>query len=227
MPKVLLSSKSRLFHFVIYPDSSSYDGTNFLKSFDPSSRFVPFFPMEVDFAYILHDSDVDDLGSPLKSHYHLVLRLSSPRSYLSVCKTLGLPTSSVSLPDSDRSSNLSFRYMSRYLIHLDSPKKYQYNPSSVISNFDISQYFDVASSDRQSSAFLELLELVLLPSSTKRSVAVYAAQSGLLSYYRMYYRILWDISYENDIKGWMERTSEEQDENFKNLCESVDKFFPL
>lgn len=186
MSKVSFSSQSRLFHLVLYPDSSTYSTTNLLSEFVVADKNV------VEICYCLHDKDVKD-GVDLKPHYHVVFRFKNPIQYQTLLNRYSLPPSCVNLPDTTSKGSQSFRRMVRYLIHADSPKKYQYDLSSIISNFDVSQFFDQASADLQSSAFLDLLDAVSTIGASRRSVALYATSSGLLSYYRLYYHILWDV----------------------------------
>lgn len=207
MSKVSLNSSSRLFHLVLYPDASNYtllqvlsDGVVNLKS---CSKW----------AFATHDSDVKEDGSLKKSHVHLVIQAKYPVSYKSILSSLGLPDNSMTLPD-EFSKTRSFRSLVRYLIHADSPKKFQYDISGITSNFDVSSFFDEASADKSSSAFLELLDFMSLPGHTRRSVALYAASCGFLGYYRQYYRILWDIIDYEDFKSA---------KNFEILSESIDK----
>lgn len=207
MSKVSFSSSSRNFHLVLYPDASNYvflqvicENVVNLKS---CSKW----------AYCIHDKDVNDDGSEKKAHAHLVISCKYPVRYKDIISSLGVPESSMTLPD-EHSKVRTFRSMVRYLVHADSPKKYQYDIQLISSNFDVSPYFDDASSDKASGAFMELLEFMSLSSSTRRSVAMYAASCGLLGYYRQYYRILWDI---------IEYESFSNRKNFlENLDESID-----
>lgn len=193
MSKVSLSSQSRNFHFVLYPDSATYFTTKVLFDSVVNLSYCS------KWAYCLHDKDLSDDGSPLKPHYHLVVSCKYPVRYCDILSKLGLPDSSVSLPDEKRSLR-SFRSMVRYLVHADSPKKYQYDLSEVGSSFDISEYFDSSVSDSGSSAFVDLLKFMDDKSHTRRDIALYAVQSGYLGYYRQYYRILWDIKDYEDYK---------------------------
>lgn len=193
MSKVSFSSSSRLFHLVFYPDSESYDATSVLSLLVAGVAFVE------RWAYCLHDSDVDEKHNPLKPHYHLVLSCKYPVKYSRVVSTFGLPESSMSLPDA-KSGSRTFRGLVRYLIHADNSNKHQYSISDIVSNFDVSDYFDSASSDAASCAFLDLLEYMSDHQCTRRSVAVYAASNGLLGYYHRFYKMLWDI---RDAEAWL------------------------
>lgn len=208
MPKVSFSSSSRLFHLVFYPDSSSYSATSVL---DSCSKLV----FCSQYAYILHDSDKNDDDTLKKAHYHLVLSCKYPVTYSRVLNSLGLPESSMTLPDANSKAR-TFRSMVRYLVHADNSKKFQYSLDQISSNFDFSKFFDDASIDKASSAFLDLLEFMSQKGQTRRSIALYAASSGLIGYYRQYYHILWDIVIHEDYS--------KPDNLYQTLCESIDKF---
>lgn len=186
MSKVSFSSSSRNFHLVLYPDSTTYDLLQIL-----SDRVVNFKPCS-KWAFSVHDQDVNDDGTAKKLHYHLVLACKYPVRYKDVLSALGLPESSMTLPDAN-SKTRTFRSMVRYLIHADSPKKFQYDVGAISSNFDVSSFFSDSSGDKTADAFLELLDFMSQKTSNRRSIALYAASTGLLGYYRQYYKILWDI----------------------------------
>lgn len=196
MSKVSLSSQSRNFHFVLYPDSESYFTTKVLFDSVVNLSFCS------KWAYCLHDKDVSDDGQLLKPHYHLVISCKYPVRYIDILKKLELPDSSISLPTQGKSLR-SFRSMVRYLVHADSPKKHQYDLSEIGSSFDVSDYFDSDSSDSGSSAFVDLLNFMSDKKHNRREIALYAVQSGYLGYYRQYYRILWDIIDYEDFSAYI------------------------
>lgn len=185
----------------MYPDSETYFTTKVLFDDVVNLTFCS------KFAFALHDQDVSDSGDLLKPHYHLVISAKYPVKFSDVLSRLDLPPSCMSLPE-EKNSVRTFRSMVRYLIHADSPKKYQYDISSIHSNFDVSVYFDTAP-DASSGAFLELLDFVSDKSHSRRSVALYAAQNGLLGYYRQYYRILWDIRDYEEFKAYIPAKEED------------------
>lgn len=186
MSKVSFSSSTRNFHLVLYPDSTTYDLLQVLSegvvNYKPCSKW----------AFSVHDKDVNDDGTLKKPHYHVVLACKYPVRYKDILSSLGLPDSSMTLPDAN-SKTRTFRSMVRYLIHADSPKKYQYDVGIISSNFDISPFFSDSSGDKSADAFMELLDFMSQKTSNRRSIALYAASTGLLGYYRQYYKILWDI----------------------------------
>lgn len=87
-------------------------------------------------AYILHDSDVDEDGFIKKPHYHFIMYFQNERLYSRVKFFVESFSNEHNLFSGDI---LSKRV--RYLVHADHPKKFQYNINDIHSNFDISRFF--------------------------------------------------------------------------------------
>lgn len=119
--------RDRKFELILYPDSESYDLDIVLSS------AISYFPM---WAYCLHDSDLTDEGFPKKDHIHFLGKLDDVRSPDVVCRDLQLPISSIS-------NVKNWKAACRYLVHLDSPTKYQYSIDDVISSFPILSFFSL------------------------------------------------------------------------------------
>lgn len=119
----MASDKSRTFLGVLYPDSESYDCSSVL------ARLSEVFD---EWAYVTHDMDTDDNGEIKKAHIHWIGKLSSPALLSTVAggRKLGVPENSVEYCK-------NWKYAVRYLVHKDSPEKFQYSPDAVVSNFDI------------------------------------------------------------------------------------------
>lgn len=117
--------KDRKYQGVLYPDSESYccdDVLNILKSTFP------------EFAYILHDKDVDESGELKKPHIHWVGRLKAARYLAALADDLGIAENMI-----ERCR--SFDAFIRYLIHADDPDKFHYPLEAVISTFPINKFF--------------------------------------------------------------------------------------
>ena len=112
-----MADKYRVFSGVIYPDSESYNPIEVLETL--KSKFK-------EWAYCLHDSDVNDDGELKKPHIHWVGR-GDPRTLSAVAKFLGLKENEVEL-------GKNFKALIQYLIHLNNPEKAQYSIESVVSN---------------------------------------------------------------------------------------------
>ena len=113
----MADKKFRSFAGTLYPDSESYDCELLLSTI--RSKFI-------DWAYILHDKDVDEKGELKKPHIHWVGR-ATPRSLSVVSNFLGLPENDIEVVK-------NFDNMVMYLIHLNDIDKFQYSPDDVESN---------------------------------------------------------------------------------------------
>lgn len=117
--------KDRKYQGVLYPDSESYccdDVLNILKSTFP------------EFAYILHDKDVDENGELKKPHIHWVGRLKAARYLSALADDLGVAENMI-----ERCR--SFDAFIRYLTHIDDPDKFHYPLEAVIATFPINKFF--------------------------------------------------------------------------------------
>jgi len=83
-----------------------------------------------DWAYILHDKDVDDDGNVKTPHYHVAVRLHYPQDSKHIAKWFEVQENYIERVKGKWSDML------KYLIHENAPMKYQYEVSEVVSNFD-------------------------------------------------------------------------------------------
>jgi hypothetical protein len=113
----MANKKFRSFAGTLYPDSESYDCETLLSTI--RSKFI-------DWAYILHDKDVDENGELKKPHIHWVGR-ATPRCLSVVSNLLGLPENDIEVVK-------NFDNMVMYLIHLNDIDKFQYSPDDVETN---------------------------------------------------------------------------------------------
>lgn len=122
--------KSRTFLGVLYPDSESYDCASVLE------RLADVFE---EWAYITHDMDTDENGEVKKPHIHWVGKLANAALLSTVAggHKLGVPENSVEYCR-------SWKAAVRYLVHKDSPEKFQYSTDLVHSNFEIGPVLDRA-----------------------------------------------------------------------------------
>ncbi len=90
---------------------------------------------QFDYAYILHDKDLNDDGTIKKFHYHFRVFSDLQRSLSAWSKVFNIPINYIEKLDDKRLSI-------RYLIHLDNREKFQYNQNDIITNIDdIEKYF--------------------------------------------------------------------------------------
>lgn len=133
-----LKDRYRLFTFVLYEDSDSYN-------FDDVLRIVKGYKY---YAYIKHDKDKlnDEFKKP---HYHCIVKLDNACTKLALSKKLGLPTNYIMNVRNERS-------MIRYLIHMDDKDKYQYNYNEICKSplYDryVSKCFDSLESESEQLA---------------------------------------------------------------------------
>jgi hypothetical protein len=113
----MAEKKFRSFAGTLYPDSELYDCETLLSTI--RSKFI-------DWAYILHDKDVNENGELKKSHIHWVGR-ATPRCLSVVSNFLGLPENDIEVVK-------NFDNMVMYLIHLNDIDKFQYSPDDVETN---------------------------------------------------------------------------------------------
>ena len=136
-------NRSRNWNIIVYPESAPADWKDLLVQ-------------EVSFVCSpIHDKDVLPTGELKKAHYHVLLCFGYKKSYEQVKELtdkLNAP-----IPQKSKSTVGSVRYM----IHIDSPDKYQYKQSDieVYGNIDIEQYFKMTATDRYSH-IAEMLEFI-------------------------------------------------------------------
>ena len=115
----------RSFLGVLYPDAENYNCDEVL------DRLKLFFS---EWAYIVHDMDVDENGELKKPHIHWVGQRSA-------C-TLDFVATSLEIPENDIEYCRKFKRSIRYLVHKDSPSKYQYEVCKIETSFDLTKYLD-------------------------------------------------------------------------------------
>ena len=137
------NKQARIFTGVLYPDSKSYDCQVMLGVL--SDVFF-------EFAYVLHDQDVDAKGNFKKPHLHWLGRLENPT-------TIGGISLRTTLPAHDIEAGKSFKALVRYLVHLDDPDKVQYPVSAVTANFPLEKYMKGKETDAEKAS--KLLQFIL------------------------------------------------------------------
>ena len=108
-----------------------------------------------DYAYILHDSDIKDDGTPKKPHWHVALRLKDSTDSKYIAKEF----------------NVSEQYIERvkgkwvdmlmYLTHENAPEKYRYSVDDVTSNFDFESVKEKEKTKKsRENRLSEIIELI-------------------------------------------------------------------
>lgn len=116
-------SQDRKFVVLLYPDTTDYDIGTVL---DNITGFK-------EYAYIVHDSDLLDDGTPKKTHIHAVIRQDTPGTRSAIANKLGIDEKWVQFAG-------KWSTVVRYLVHADDDEKYHYPPSNIVSNFEVNKY---------------------------------------------------------------------------------------
>lgn len=139
-----------------------------------------------DYAYILHDKDLDDNGELKKEHFHLLLFFKNARYFSSILKSIEIDNPQLIQKKKDK------RLSIRYLIHADSPNKYQYSLDELHTNIDLSLYFNNNVS-RETLEVQILYNYILDNNCSLQSLLYYAINNNLWSTFRRNYSILKDL----------------------------------
>ncbi len=141
-----------------------------------------------NYAYILHDKDVDEFGELKKAHYHLILRWNDTKSINALSMELSIPIEKITKIKNYKSSI-------RYLTHIDYKEKYQYDLNNISTNMDIKEYFDDELTELQKVKLIaEIINNENI--SSKRYILDIVIEKGLWSEYRRGYAIWKDILQE-------------------------------
>lgn len=92
----------------------------------------------------LHDKDVEPTGELKKAHWHILLMFANKKSYKQAKKISQM----LNAPNPQKCENA--KGMVRYFAHMDSPHKYQYDKSGIVSHCgaDVSSFLQATKSDR-------------------------------------------------------------------------------
>lgn len=121
----------------------------------------------------LHDRDVDGNGEVKKPHFHILLLFEGPKSFEQVRAI----TDELHAPIPQRCH--SARGAVRYMAHLDSPHKAQYNPSDIIGHggADVADLLRPTASQRY-ELIAEMMQWIVAEDITEmEDVLIYAAQN--------------------------------------------------
>jgi hypothetical protein len=170
--------RDRKFEIILYPDSDVYDCDVVIQ------RAISYFSA---WAYCLHYGDTTDDGELKKAHIHFLGKLSDPIEPSLVCKDLSLPVNAIA-------NVKSWKAACRYLIHLDSPDKFQYSPDDVVTSFPILAFFSLPDEDQAR----RIIEYISQSGCTKVSdLTLWALNNGCYSGLRRGFAIWNQILREN------------------------------
>lgn len=136
--------ESRLFEVVVYPES--FDCSD-LKDMLDSFSFIK------QYAYNLHNKEG-------KEHYHIMFQCFDALTSERVAKEFNVSENAVEKPKSKKKTH-KFDDMLLYLIHRNSPEKYQYDASCVVANFDYMAFLQKKENESSVSARKsEIIDLI-------------------------------------------------------------------
>ena len=108
-----------------------------------------------DYAYILHDKDVHEDGTPVAPHWHIMIRFKRPVQTESLCKWFGIKSNMIGYILG------TFGDAVAYLTHRNKPEKYQYFDEEIKSNYDFKVEVEKALSKKKASQRKEeIIELI-------------------------------------------------------------------
>lgn len=131
-------------------------------------------------AYIIHNKDTQEDGTPKKEHIHMVIEFPNPRSRTGVAKEVGIEKEH--FEPCTRTLGVL-----RYLIHADNPEKYQYDKDEVFGDMKPRLVESLEKgSESESERVCKLLDFI---ESAGRKVTVtelsrYCAENGLWDIFR-------------------------------------------
>lgn len=128
------------------------------------------------FAYIYHDSDVDDMGLRKSKHLHFVAE--DRHTLKNWAERFGIPENMFEFPRSMRGSI-------RYLIHIDDKDKFQYRFEDIVTNRPIrlKSYFEDNLELNPSSLFFDLKRVQKGDITTKDFIEKYQYFLSKQSFY--------------------------------------------
>lgn len=100
-----------------------------------------------DYAYGLHDKDVDDSGREKEPHYHVYLRFKNPQKFTTVASWFKIKQEYV------RKIETNFERSCAYLIHRNDASKYQYDSSIVAASFDYNAFLEKLLEEEQEQLY--------------------------------------------------------------------------
>lgn len=146
-----------------------------------------------NYAYILHDKDTNDDGTLKKEHIHLLLFFKNARWGTSILKEINIDNTNLIEFRENKSNAI------QYLVHSNNLDKYQYPLENIISDIDISIYFNKYKDDETkdiSIIYDFIVNYVGILSYT--TLYYYCATNNLWSSYRRNYLIIKDLVYEHN-----------------------------
>lgn len=143
-------TQDRKFWGILYPDSESYDCEAVIE------KIKSYFE---EYAYILHDKDLDPEGNVLKPHYHWMGKSRSPLRISTISNQLGVAENYIRFID-------RWRNCAQYLVHetKDTEDKYHYSVDEVVTNFEVTRFIGKESCETQARSIYDAITVYKLRS---------------------------------------------------------------
>lgn len=142
---VICSKQYRVFDIELYDDCKYFYNGIVVQGFDIIDYIINGSSNLIEYAYIVHDKDIDDNGELKKIHVHMYLRYKNGRTIQSISNVYGIPYTNFALYKHFKKQGKEYidtgsyeepnrKLRLRYLCHLDNPEKYQYDSFEVVTN---------------------------------------------------------------------------------------------
>lgn len=144
-------------------------------------------------AYIIHDKDTFDDGTLKKEHIHLLIFFKNARWGTSILKEIKIDNSNLIEFKENKSDAIS------YLIHSNNRDKYQYDYNNIISDIDISIYFNKFKNE-ESKDIAIIYDFIInyVGYLNFHVLYYYCVSNNLWSTYRRNYSIIKDLLNEHN-----------------------------
>lgn len=176
----------RQFCGLLYPDSETYDCDSVL------STIRGYFTR---YAFILHDSDIEDDGTLKKPHYHWIGSFDNPRLKSVVCNRLEVAENYVGLINKKDGTYKSWPAAVQYLVHENLESKFQYSVDLCISNFSLDPFLSRSPPEVQ---IMKMVDFIYRagPVCSVRDMVKFAVDHGCYSEFRRAYSLIKDLRSE-------------------------------
>lgn len=149
--------------------------------------------LDMEYAYIRHDKDLNDSGVVKKAHYHFMIFSDTQRTITAWSSLLDVPSNMI--------ENIKNKISAiRYLIHCDNNDKYQYQIEDICTNIEIAKYFKNTISNENNE--IELIIYYIFDHRyymKYKELLDYVLSNGFWSTYRRNYSIIKDLLYEHNL----------------------------
>lgn len=180
--KVYTDQSSLSFNVKAYPDSIPDTIQSIINNLDNLREY----------AYILHNQDIDDNGQLKKPHYHIYLRFNKKYRYTTIAKAFGVAPNSELLSRVKDANKLV-----RYFVHLDDPEKFQYS-TDLLTTYNINREavlstFFLDKEDKERNDFQSIMLYIATEEPSIWSLTKYCLDNDMIATYRRCYNIFKDL----------------------------------